>query len=149
VLEHLKRFEDAQAPLREALALRRRFLGPNAVNVAVSELDLAYALIMSATYDEAAGLARDALRILRQGLGNDNAMVAYARAHLGDAMRGQGKIAEAEAELLAAYARLDPPRPVTRQWRGYTIAALVRLEEARGRPDMAAKYRALVNVPPR
>jgi hypothetical protein len=115
----------------------------------VAELDLAYALIMSSAHGEAAGLARDALRILRRGLGDDNAMVAYARAHLGDALRGQGRIAEAEVELLAAYARLDPPRPVTRQWRGYTLAALVRLEEAKGRPDMAAKYRALVDVPAR
>jgi serine/threonine-protein kinase len=148
-LEHMKRFQEAQSPLREALAIRRRFLGNDASNVAMSEIDLAYALIMSGTYDESAALARDAVRILSRQLGEDNAMVAYARAHLGDALRGQGRLAEAEPLLLAAFARLDPPTPVTRQWRGYTLGALVRLEEAKGRPDEAAKYRALADAPPR
>ena len=146
VLEHLKRFEDAEVPLREALSIRRRYLGNEAVDIAVSELDLAYALIMSNKYDEAASLARDAVRILRTKLGDDNSMVAYARAHLGDALRGQGKLAESESLLLQAYQRFRIPNPVTRQWRAYTLGALVRLEEARGRPGEAAKYRALVDA---
>ncbi len=149
VLEHMKRFQEAQAPLREALAIRRRYLGGEASNVAISELDLAYALIMSGTYDEAVGLARDAVRILRRQFGDANSMVAYARAHLGDALRGQGKLAEAEPLLLAAYATLETPKPATRQWRGYALAALIRLEEAKGRPEEAAKYRALVDAPAR
>ncbi|MGH7710601.1 MAG: protein kinase domain-containing protein, partial [Gemmatimonadaceae bacterium] len=142
VLEHMQRFQEAQVLLREALAIRRRFLGSEAANVGISELDLAYALIMSGTYDEAAVLARDAVRILSRQLGEDNSMVAYARAHVGDALRGQGKLAEAEPLLLAAYAKLDPPRPVTRQWRAYALGALVRLAEAKGRPAEAARYRA-------
>lgn len=149
ILEHLKRFADAEAPLREALAIRRRYFGDDAVDIAVPELDLAYALIMGGTPGEAAGLARDALRILRRKFGDDNAMVAYARAHLGDALRGQGNLAEAETHLLAAYAKLQTPKPITRQWRGYVLAALIRLEEAKGRPEEAAKYRALVDVPAR
>ncbi|MGH7709645.1 MAG: hypothetical protein ACREOG_00080, partial [Gemmatimonadaceae bacterium] len=91
-------------------------------------------------------LARDAVRILRQQLGDGNSMVAYARAHLGDALRGQGKLAEAESLLLAAYAKLDPPKPVTRQWRSYVLGALVRLAEAKGRPAEAARYRALMDT---
>jgi serine/threonine-protein kinase len=149
VLQHMRRFQEAQMPLREALAIRRRFLGDEAVDVAISELDLAYALIMSDTYDEPAVLARDAVRVLRRQFGDDHAMVALARAHLGDALRGQGRLAEAESLLLAAYARFEPPRPGTRQWRGYTLGALVRLAEARGRPDEAARYRALAAPPAR
>jgi len=145
ILEHLKRFQDAQAPLREALAMRRRFLGDDAIDIAMAEMDLAYALTMSETYDESETLSRDAIRILRREFGDNNSMVSYARAHLGDALRGQGRYAEAEPLLLAAYARFAKPNPVTKQWRGYALAALVRLYEVQGRQDEAAKYSAILD----
>jgi tetratricopeptide (TPR) repeat protein len=148
-LEHMQRFQDAEAPLREAVAIRRRFLGNETVDVAVAELDLAYALIMNERYEEPAVLARDAIRILRRQLGDGNSLVYHARAHLGDALRGQGKLAEAEPLLLAAYAKFESPKPIARQWHRYAVAALVRLYEAKGRPDEAAKYRALLDAPTR
>jgi serine/threonine-protein kinase len=145
-LAHMQRFQDAEAPLREAVAIRRRFLGNETVDVAVAELDLAYALIMNERYEEPAVLARDAIRILRRQLGDENSLVYHARAHLGDALRGQGRLAEAEPLLLAAYAKFENPKPIARQWHRYAVGALVRLYEASGRPDEAAKYRALLNA---
>jgi hypothetical protein len=145
VLEHQRRFEEAQAPLREALAIRRRLVGPNTIDVAMSDLDLAYALTMSGSYDEAASLAHEAIRVFRAQLGDKNSMGYFAQAHLGDALRGQGRYDEAEPLLVAAYARFARPNPVTKQWRGYVLAALVRLYEAQGRPDEAAKYRAMLD----
>jgi tetratricopeptide (TPR) repeat protein len=127
------------------VALRRRFFGNDAVDVAVSELDLAYALIMSGAYDEPASLARDAIRVLRRQLGDDSPLVYHARTHLGDALRGQGRLAEAEPLLLLVYAKFETPKPVNRRWRGYALAALVRLYETNGRFDQAAKYRALMD----
>jgi serine/threonine-protein kinase len=149
VLEHLKRFPEAQAPLREALAMRRRFAGEHSVDVAMTELDLSYALTMSGAYDEAASLARDAVRLLRAELGGNSSMVAFAQIALGDALRGQGQYAAAESLLLAGYQRFEIPKPITRQWRGYALAALVRLYDAEGRPDEAARYRALLESPPK
>jgi tetratricopeptide (TPR) repeat protein len=129
--------------------MRRRFAGEHSIDVAMTELDLSYALTMSGTYDEAASLARDAVRSLRAKFGDSNSMVFFAQIHLGDALRGQGKYAEAEPLLLAAHKRFEVPKPITRGWRGSAVAALVRLYEAKGRPDEAAKYRALLDSPPR
>ncbi|HJU72907.1 MAG TPA: serine/threonine-protein kinase [Gemmatimonadaceae bacterium] len=144
-LRRLNRLGESQAALREALALQRRFSGNEGTAVASAELDLAYTLIVSGAYDEAAVLARDVIRILGKQLGHDNAMVYHARTHLGDALRGQGRLAEAESLLLSSYAKFRQPRPIMRRWRTYALSSLVRLEEAKGRPEAAAKYRALLD----
>jgi serine/threonine-protein kinase len=135
----------AEAPLQEAVAMRRRFFGTDAIDVATAELDLSYALVSVGKYDEAAGFARDAIRIYRRQLGAASPIVYHAQAYLADALRGQGKFTEAEALLLATYEKFAKPTPVTRGWRGHAIAALVRLYEANGNPGEAAKYRALLD----
>lgn len=43
--------------------------------------------------------------------------IALARIGLGDAIRGQRRYAEAESLLLAAYARFEQPKPMTKGWR--------------------------------
>src|SRR5205823_2513418 len=101
-LAHETRYREAQAPFREVLAMRRRLLGPDVVNIGISDLDLAYTLAITGDdYHEAEALSRDALRIFRQQLGDNNALTARARTHLGDALRGQGRLAEAEPLLVA------------------------------------------------
>ena len=53
VLNRMQRYADAQQPLREALAMRRRLFGPNSIGVGGVELDLAIALILSGNHEEA------------------------------------------------------------------------------------------------
>ena len=49
-----------------------------------------------------------------------------------------------------AYARLrTAPNSMTQPWRVHAVGALVRLYERAGRPDEAAKYRALLPRPGR
>jgi hypothetical protein len=61
--------------------------------------------------------------------------------YLGDALRGQGEFAEAESILLSHYRVLNQPSRYARASRRFASAALVKLYEAQGRRDEAAKYR--------
>jgi tetratricopeptide (TPR) repeat protein/tRNA A-37 threonylcarbamoyl transferase component Bud32 len=147
-LQRTNRWAEAEAPLREALEINRRLLGPNSLDVAMSDIDVGFNLAMLGSYREAETLDRDAIRILRTNFDDHNAMVVMARDHLGEALRGQGQFAEAESLLLAGYERFKTPNPVTRSWLGHALNALVRLYDAEGRPDEAAKYRAVLAQPP-
>ena len=142
-LQRADRFADAEPLLREALALAERFDGPNSLPVAQSDVNLGFTLTMLGKYVEAETFDRDAIRILRSMFDDKNAMVVMARDHLGDALRGQRRFAEAEPLLLAGYERFKVPNSVTRVWLGHVLSALVRLYEAEGKPDEAAKYRSI------
>jgi eukaryotic-like serine/threonine-protein kinase len=144
VLILLHRYADAIAPLRESVAERRRFLGPDAFDLANTETDLAYALIRTGAFVEGEEVSRDILRINRKLYGDQNAMVFVARTHLGDALRGERRFPEAEGELLAAYHRFEHPNVVTRRWRDDALAALVRLYEDEKRPADVARYKAVL-----
>jgi tetratricopeptide (TPR) repeat protein len=143
-LQNMHRWADAEAPLRESLDLRRRLLGPNSIDVALSDIDLGFNLTMLEYYRDAEPFDRDAIRILRANFDDHNAMVVMARDHLAEVLRGQGHFAEAESLLLAGYERFKTPNAVTKAWLGHALSALGRLYDAEGRPDEAAKYRALL-----
>jgi len=147
-LQNMNRWADAEAPMREALEIRRRLLGPNSIDVANSDIDVGFNLAMMGSYREAETFDRDAIRIFRANFDDHNAMVVMARDHLAEALRGQGQFAEAESLLLAGYERFKTPNSVTKNWLGHVLHALVRLYDAEGRPDEAAKYRALLLRPP-
>ncbi len=147
-LQRLNRFADAEALAREAIALGRRFEGANSVTVANLDIDLGYTLCMIGEYKEAETFDRDAIRIYRSMFNDKNAMVVMARDHLGDALRGEGRFAEAESLLLAGYERFKVPNSITKRWRGHALIALVRLYDAEGRAEEAAKYRALLAAAP-
>jgi tetratricopeptide (TPR) repeat protein/tRNA A-37 threonylcarbamoyl transferase component Bud32 len=143
-LQRLNRWSDAQVLMREALELRRRLLGPNSLEVGMSDIDVGFNLAMMGSYPEAETFDRDAIRIFRANFDDHNAMVVMARDHLAEALRGQGQFAEAESLLLAGYERFKTPNPVTKNWLGHALNALVRLYDAENRPDEAAKYQALL-----
>ena len=90
-------------------------------------------------------VARDAVRVYQVLFDDHNAMVYVGRTFLGEALRGERRFAEAEALLLASYARFEHPNMVTIRWRRDALNALVRLYEAEGKPVDAAKYRALLS----
>ena len=147
-LQRSDRFADAEPLFRESRALVERFQGTDGIAMANADIDLGFTLAMLGKYQEAESYDREAIRIYRSMFDDKNAMVVMARDHLGDALRGEGRFAEAETLLLAGYERFKVPNSVTRIWRGHVLLALVRLYEAEGRADEAAKYRAIVNAPP-
>jgi len=63
-----------------------------------------------------------------------------AKLYLGEALRGQGRLPEAEPLLLEGY-RAVMGSASSRRDRPFATASLVRLYEAEGRYDEAAKYR--------
>ena len=148
-LQRSDRFVDAEPLLREARTLNERFRGQNSLAVANSDIDLGLNLAMVGKYTEAEAFDRDAIRIYRSMFDDKNAMLVMARDHLADALRGQGRFAEAEPLLLAGYERFKVPNSVTKNWLSHDLLALVRLYEAEGRPDEAAKYRAIQQALPR
>jgi tetratricopeptide (TPR) repeat protein len=142
-LQRADRFADAEPLLRESRSLAERFDGGNSLSVAQADINLGFTLTMTGKYTEAEALDRDAIRIFRSMFDDKNALVVMARDHLGDALRGQRRFAEAEPLLLAGYERFKVPNSVTKLWLGHALTALARLYDAEGRPDEAAKYRAL------
>ena len=86
------------------------------------------------------------MAVLQRLLGSENSMAYYARIIVGDALRGLGRFSEAESLLLSAYRRFEVPKPITRPWHIASLHALVRLYEAQGRTDEAARYRAMLPV---
>lgn len=149
-LDHLNRFSDAAPLLREALEMARRFGGDDSNLTTDAQLELAYALTMSGFSTEAVSHSREAMATLRKKFADNSIMVARAKLRLGDALRGEGKLAEAERELLSAHATLTS-RSTTSTWARGATRALVRLYEAQGRHEEAAKFSALLasSNPPR
>ena len=143
-LDHLNRFADAALPLREALAQAQRFEGSRSNLTTDTQLELAYALTMSGNYDEAVSVSREAMAMLRKKFADTTAMVARAKLRLGDALRGQGKLMEAERLLLTAHATFTK-RSTRNSWTRGSTRALIRLYEAQGRRDEAARYAALLD----
>jgi len=129
------------------MALRQRFAGDTSIDFAMSSLDVSMALAPGGSYAEAASLAREGSRILEGLLGPKSSMVSFAGLVLGDALRGLGDYPKAESLLTAGYKRFEVPKPVTRPWRAFALQSLVRLAEAEGRAEDAARYRALMNQP--
>jgi len=142
-LQRSNRFSEAVELLQEAKALHELFNGPNSLEVANSNIDLGLNLAMLGKYTEAEAFDREAIRIYRTMFDDKNAMVVMAHDHLGDALRGQRRFAEAEPLLLAGYERFKVPNSVTKKWLSHDLLALIRLYDAEGRPVEAAKYRAI------
>jgi serine/threonine protein kinase/Tfp pilus assembly protein PilF len=100
---------------REAIALRRRRLGPDHPDVAWSMGELALVLNLRGDYEEAEQLARGALDIQRATLGPEHVDIAKSLNALGIVARRMGRHEEAETfyrEALAMRQRLfDPSHP--------------------------------------
>jgi serine/threonine protein kinase/tetratricopeptide (TPR) repeat protein len=92
----LGEYQKAEAMQREALAMRRKWLGNEHLQVAESLRDLADALRREGKYAESETLLRDSLAIFRKRLGNGHEDVAGLLVLLGDVLRYEGKLDEAE-----------------------------------------------------
>jgi tetratricopeptide (TPR) repeat protein len=95
VYRNLGHFEEAEPMLRQALALRRRTLGNEHLQVAASLNDLARLREAQGDYESAEQQYQAALAMRRRLLGNEHLAVAGSLNSLGSVFFIQGKYAEA------------------------------------------------------
>jgi serine/threonine protein kinase/tetratricopeptide (TPR) repeat protein len=155
VLAAQQRSDAAAAALEEALAIARPALGSDHQLTAIYAVNLASVQLVRREPARAEELLRQALPLRikapnivpsrRRTIPEDDWSAAGIRTLLGSSLTAQARFAEAEALLLESHRELEAqatPRP---RDVNATLAALVRLYEAWGRPDAAATYRALLS----
>ncbi len=98
------RYAAAEAPLKRALAITEKAVGPDHPNVATALNNLAETYLAQGLFAEAEPLHKRALAILETALGRDNVTVALSLTNIANASRQQNRYPEAEALLQRALA---------------------------------------------
>jgi len=145
-LHREKKLEEAESLYREVLAMNRRFNGANHVFVGNALEDLGRVATDRGDYAGAEAFLREGVRVYQKAVGDDDLLTARARLKLGVALLGRGALGEAEPLLVHAFTAFKDrrmPGALGELPRREAINALVRLYEAQGRPNEAAKYREL------
>lgn len=143
VLVYQRRWVELEAVYGEAAASYRRFEGAGSGSYAQAMTMQAHARLLQGRHDGTEPLLREALRIQRAQFPDSSPVLARPRIYLGEALRRQGQLAEAESLLLSGYASLrDRPR-FAADVRKFGLQSLTELYRMQGRLDEAARYRAL------
>jgi eukaryotic-like serine/threonine-protein kinase len=104
---------EAEATVREAIALQRKVRGPGSIKEADTLCCLGDALGRMGRFPEAESAIVQAVAIFRQRLGNDTSEVAWALNTLNIMLQNEGKLAEAESvirEAIGIRMKLSPDR---------------------------------------
>jgi len=134
---------DAAEPLfRKVLAIRERLLGANHVQTIIALHNLGRALRSQGRLPDAVAAFREATERGRVGLLPGHIVTLTAQRAYGECLTDLGAYAEAERELLAAYAALAAAHGERHTWSMLAAQALARLYEAWERPADAERYRA-------
>ena len=155
VLVAQKRHDEAAAALQDALAIAGPTLGRDHQLFAIYAINLASVQLARHQPVAAEELIREALPIRagapgvvpsrRRTIAEDDWSLAAAKTLLGASLVAQRRYADAETVLLDARRDLDvQPGSPARDTRA-TIAGLVQLYEAWGKPEAARAYRALLS----
>lgn len=131
----------AEPFVREALALRRKRLPPDDPEIGHSLVDLGFVLLSQGKYAEAEEALRECLDI-RQKTSPDSWGRFDCLSALGEALAGQGKLAEAEPLLLHGYTGMQNDPQAWDLRKRQALERIVRLYEMWGKPQEAAEWRA-------
>jgi serine/threonine protein kinase len=134
--------EQAEEYLRQAVAGMERAYGPDHPDLAASHWSLAHVLWGQGKLDEAEVELRAAVAVAEKAYPEGSAGHAAYDLPLGNLLAERGRFSEAEPLVLSAYetflATEGPDGPRTTD----AAAWMVKLYEAWGRPDEAARFRA-------
>jgi tetratricopeptide (TPR) repeat protein len=149
-LEQLKRLDQAEVWRRKWLAVVKERSGADSGPYAAELVLLGLNLIQQRKWTDAETVYRQSLAI-RPPKGYDSWGPYYARSMLGEALLGQQKYADAEPLLLAGYKGLKARAnriPVVHRalLLNEALERLVRLYEATGKKDEAARWRKELNA---
>ena len=158
VLRDQGRYDDAAAALESALNIARPVLGNEHQLIAIYTLNLGSVQLARGKPEAAEPLIREGLRIRllspdmvpnrRRILPEDDWNIAATRNLLGASLIALKKYSEAEAVLLEARRDLDARPSPPRRDIHMTVSRLFDLYAAWGKPDEAARYRALLASAP-
>ena len=144
ILRDEEKLDEARQMVSEALAVRRKLLGNDHVDVADSLASFVCILERQGRIGETEPLCRECLAI-REKKTPDHWRLFEARSLLGASLTGQRKFADAEPLLLSAYQSLKQPEdklPTTVRPRlRAAIQRLAQLYEETGRPERAAEWK--------
>jgi serine/threonine-protein kinase len=142
--EELGRWAEAEGFLRDVLARRRRTVTPDTPLLAGDLTALGRNLLMQSRCSDAEPLLREALAIRVKATPDDWTRY-HAMSLLGGALLGQGRSAETEPLMVAAYEgmkKCESRIPVPERLRlREAVERLVRLYEEWGEPAKAAEWR--------
>ncbi|NNF59569.1 MAG: serine/threonine protein kinase [Rhodothermaceae bacterium] len=141
-LQNQGRYDEAEPYFQEDLELRR-VLHPEGHHTRARS----HTLLARLNYDRGDYVAserylREAIGIFTDLFGETFLPTIQHRLELTDALREQGRFAEAERTLLTDLDYLTAERGLTDRTRQACLRRLVRLYEAWGRPDAAVQYQA-------
>ncbi|MBK6486960.1 MAG: tetratricopeptide repeat protein [Gemmatimonadetes bacterium] len=137
------RAKEAVPLAREAVEVARTALGDAHPMRAPYLAAYGESLRLAGEHGAAVPILREAEQGLERQFGPGSVMVARVRIDRGDALRGQRQYREAESLLTTTYESLATKRGTGHAMTQLALARLVARYEDLGRPDAAAKWRAL------
>jgi serine/threonine-protein kinase len=147
VLAQAGRHAEAEPLLRQELALWQRTLGPRHGALAPRIGRLADVLIERGRYAEADSILREAVAIADEAAGRESGMRGLMLINVGRLRTRQGDFASADSAYQRALAIFRRDRAETHVDIRRVHAGLAELHAARGRPEEAARHRALSQPP--
>jgi serine/threonine-protein kinase len=137
---------EAETLFRQAIAMDQRLLGADHENIAGLEMGLAHLLIARRDYAGADSAVHDAIRIRERAAGPQHPGAAMARGLHGMLLAREGNFIAADSTLRQALETLEHQvgrdHPDVRELYEW----LADVQDARGRRDAAARYRAIAAV---
>jgi len=136
----------AEEMTRKSLELNRKLLGGDHPRVGDSLVALADIHLRLGDVEEAEQLTLRSLAILRASLPADHLKIAAAESVLGKVRTAQGRFEEAEPLVVESYERMVRQKEKAPE-RKRGLENVIGLYDAWGRPEEAARYRALRPAP--
>jgi len=137
---------EGETLFRQAIAMDQRLLRPDHENIAGLEMGLAHLLITRRDYAGADSAVQDAIRIRERAAGPEHPGSAMAHGLFGLLLAREGNFIAADSTLRRALETLERQvgrdHPDVRELYGW----LADVQDARGRRDAAARYRAIAAV---
>jgi tetratricopeptide (TPR) repeat protein/tRNA A-37 threonylcarbamoyl transferase component Bud32 len=139
------RLDDAVALGRDALVVRKRIYPAGSPMIAAALMDHGRGLVLLNKFDEAEPALSESVSIFAK---SPNAVAAHyptwSECWYGASLAGQRRYAKAEPHLLSAEKELRAARTIPRRQYRQAVEQLVKLYEAWGKADAAARWRTKV-----
>lgn len=143
----LRQYPEAEAKINTTLEIYRAASSPQYVNYATALMVQGMIYSQTGRTAEAEKLLREAVRIRAENVPETHFLRATANGALGEFLTTQARFPEAESSLLASYESLKKSQAGNSPRTRLALERLANLYDAWGKPDEAARYRAMIPPP--